>query len=230
METRARGERVSMSQNKYKYALFDLDGTLTDPGEGITKSVQYALAKFGICVENRRELFCFIGPPLHESFEVYYGFSRPDAMKAVDYYREYYAAKGIFENLVYDGIEKTLSDLKSSGVRICLATSKPEYYAKQILEHFELDGYFTAVAGSEMDGTRTKKAEVVERALMLLGNPCVSDCVMIGDREHDVLGGAAHGLDTIGVLFGYGNREELERAGATYIAAIPDEITNVIVR
>lgn len=214
--------------SKYQYALFDLDGTLTDPGEGITRSVQYALDKFGIRVENRRELFCFIGPPLHESFEVYYGFSRPDAMRAVDCYREYYAVKGIFENLVYDGIEKMLQQLQAAGVKICLATSKPEVYAKQILEHFGLDGYFTAVAGSEMDGTRTKKAEVVERALMLLGNPDLDDCIMIGDREHDVLGGQAHGLDTVGVLFGYGSREELERAGATYIAATPADIVKII--
>ena len=215
--------------SKYQYALFDLDGTLTDPGEGITRSVQYALARFGINVENRRELFCFIGPPLHESFEVYYGFSRPDAMKAVDAYREYYAVKGIFENLVYDGIREMLAELQKNGVKICLATSKPELYARQILEHFALDSYFTAVAGSEMDGTRTKKAEVVERALMLLGNPSVADCVMIGDREHDVLGGSAHGLDTVGVLFGYGNREELERAGATYIAATPAEIVKILI-
>lgn len=215
--------------SRYKYALFDLDGTLTDPGEGITRSVQYALAKFGIIVEDRTQLFCFIGPPLHESFEVYYGFSRPDAMKAVDCYREYYGVKGIFENLVYDGIAQTLSALQAAGVKICLATSKPEGYAKQILEHFDLMGYFTAVAGSNMDGTRTKKAEVVERALSLLGDPDVSECVMIGDREHDVLGGAAHGLDTVGVLFGYGNREELERAGATYIAATPADIAGFII-
>ncbi len=214
--------------SKYQYALFDLDGTLTDPGEGITRSVQYALDKFGITVEDRKQLFCFIGPPLHESFEVYYGFSRPDAMKAVDCYREYYAVKGIFENLVYDGIEKMLQQLQAAGVKICLATSKPEVYAKQILEHFGLDGYFTAVAGSEMDGTRTKKAEVVERALMLLGDPDVSGCIMIGDREHDVLGGQAQGLDTVGVLFGYGSREELERAGATYIAATPADIVKII--
>lgn len=215
--------------NRYKYALFDLDGTLTDPGEGITKSVQYALAKFGICVENRQELYCFIGPPLHESFEVYYGFSHPDAMKAVDYYREYYAVKGIFENRVYDSIEKMLSDLQAVGVKLCLATSKPEFYAKQILEHFGLDGYFAAVAGSNMDGTRTKKAEVVERALMLLGNPDVSDCVMIGDREHDVLGGKAHGMDTVGVTFGYGSEDELCRVGATHIAHTPAEIVDVLV-
>ena len=214
---------------RYQYALFDLDGTLTDPGEGITRSVQYALEKFGIHVEDRTQLYCFIGPPLHESFEVYYGFSRPDAMKAVDYYREYYSVKGIFENLVYDGIREALEQLTANGVRVCLATSKPEYYAKQILQHFALDGYFTAVAGSEMDGTRTKKAEVVERALMLLGNPCAADCVMIGDREHDVQGGAAHGLDTVGVLFGYGSRQELERAGAVHIAPTPADIVKIII-
>ena len=214
--------------SRYKYALFDLDGTLTDPGEGITRSVQYALSKFGIDVQNRQELFCFIGPPLHESFEVYYGFSRLDAMKAVDCYREYYAVKGIFENLVYDGICEALAALRERGIVICLATSKPEFYAKQILEHFDLDGCFTAIAGSEMDGTRTKKAEVIERALMLLGNPDVKDCVMIGDREHDVLGGKAHGMDTVGVLFGYGSREELERAGATHIAAKPADIVGIL--
>ncbi len=208
----------------YKYALFDLDGTLTDPGEGITRSVQYALAKFGIVVENRRELYCFIGPPLHESFEVYYGFSREGAFRAVDAYREYYAVKGIFENEVYAGIRECLAALHASGVKISLATSKPEVYAKQILQHFALDGYFDAVAGSEMDGSRTKKAEVVERALMLLGNPDVRECVMIGDREHDVLGGAAHGMDTIGVTFGYGSEDELRLSGATHIAHTPEEI------
>lgn len=214
--------------NGYRYALFDLDGTLTDPGEGITKSVQYALAKFGIIVENRSELFCFIGPPLHESFEVYYGFSRADAMRAVDAYREYYAVKGIFENKVYEGIRECLATLQASGVRICLATSKPEFYAKQILEHFELSQYFTAVAGSNMDGSRTKKAEVVERALSLLGNPDVRGCVMIGDREHDALGGRAHGLDALGVTFGYGSEQELQAAGARYIANTPAEITGII--
>lgn len=214
----------------YQYALFDLDGTLTDPGEGITRSVQYALAKFGIDVRDRSELYCFIGPPLHESFEKYYGFSRDDAFRAVDAYREYFAVKGIFENEVYAGIPAALEALRRAGVRIALATSKPEIYAKQILEHFDLIGYFDAVAGSEMDGTRTKKAEVVERALMLLGNPDVRECAMIGDREHDVLGGAAHGMDTVGVTFGYGGQDELCRAGATHIAHTPGEIVEIFIK
>lgn len=214
----------------YKYALFDLDGTLTDPGEGITKSVQYALAKYGIDVADRTELFCFIGPPLHESFEVYYGFSREEALRAVDAYREYYAVKGIFENKVYEGIRECLAALQACGVKVCLATSKPEFYAKQILEHFDLAQYFTAVAGSNMDGSRTKKAEVVERALMLLENPDVRECVMIGDREHDVLGGAAHGMDTLGVTFGYGSEQELLHAGATFVAHTPAEIVKIVDR
>lgn len=214
--------------SSYQYALFDLDGTLTDPGEGITRSVQYALAKFGIVVENRRELYCFIGPPLHESFEKYYGFSAKDAFRCVDAYREYYAVKGIFENEVYAGIGDALAELKERGVRISLATSKPEGYAKQILEHFGLIGYFDAVAGSNMDGSRTKKAEVVERALMLLGNPDVRDCIMIGDREHDIIGGKAHGMDTLGVTFGYGSEDELIRAGATHVAHTPAEIVQFI--
>ena len=214
--------------SSYQYALFDLDGTLTDPGEGITRSVQYALAKFGIVVENRRELYCFIGPPLHESFEKYYGFSAKDAFRCVDAYREYYAVKGIFENEVYVGIGDALAELKERGVRISLATSKPEGYAKQILEHFGLIGYFDAVAGSNMDGSRTKKAEVVERALMLLSNPDVRDCIMIGDREHDIIGGKAHGMDTLGVTFGYGSEDELIRAGATHVAHTPAEIVQFI--
>ena len=214
--------------SRYQYALFDLDGTLTDPGEGITKSVQYALAKYDIRVSDRTELFCFIGPPLHESFEVYYGFSREEALRAVDAYREYYAVKGIFENKVYEGIREALAALQASGIKICLATSKPEFYAKQILEHFDLAQYFTAVAGSNMDGTRTKKAEVVERALMLLGDPDVKDCIMIGDREHDVLGGKAQGLDALGVTFGYGSEQELVAAGANYIAHSPNEIPGII--
>ena len=211
----------------YKYALFDLDGTLTDPGEGITRSVQYALAKFGITVENRRELYCFIGPPLHESFEKYYGFSAEDAFRCVDAYREYYAVKGIYENEVYAGIGEALAALKEGGVKISLATSKPEGYAKQILEHFELIGCFDAVAGSNMDGSRTKKAEVVARALELLGSPDVRDCVMIGDREHDIIGGKAHGMDTVGVTFGYGSEQELTAAGATHIVHTPAEIVKI---
>ena len=208
----------------YQTILFDLDGTLTDPGTGITNSVAYALKKYGITVEDRTELYKFIGPPLHESFEKFYGFSREEALRAVDYYREYYRDKGIYENIVYDGVEAMLEKLYEGGKKIILATSKPEIFAREILRYFNLEKYFCYAAGANLDGTRTDKAEVIEYALR---EGCVEDkstAVMIGDREHDIIGANKNGLDSIGVLFGYGSREELENADATYIVETVEEI------
>lgn len=205
----------------YKNILFDLDGTLTDPGIGITNSVAYALKKYNIQVGDRSELYKFIGPPLHESFEHYYGFLEEEAFKAVDYYREYYSDKGIFENRVYEGIPQLLKDLKDAGKTLVVATSKPEVFAKQILEHFGLDSYFDYVAGSNLDGSRTKKEEVIRYALdscNIFTKEQMAETIMIGDRKHDVLGAGKVSIDSIGVLFGYGDKEELEEAGATYIA------------
>lgn len=213
---------------EYQYILFDLDGTLTDPGIGITNSVMHALRKYGIEVADRTELYKFIGPPLIESFEKYYGFSHEEAVKSVDYYREYYRDKGIYENSVYDGIENLLAALYKEGKKIILATSKPELFAKQILRHFDLEKYFLFAAGSTMDETRTNKAEVIEYALSECGITDKSSVVMIGDREHDIIGANKNGIDSIGVLFGYGSREELEAAGATYIAETVGEIINYI--
>lgn len=213
---------------EYKIVLFDLDGTLTDPGEGITNSVAYALNKFGIEVEDKKQLYPFIGPPLHESFENYYGFSPEDAMKAVDCYREYYNVKGIFENYVYDGIKDVLKTLKKRGKCVCLATSKPEIYASQILEHFGLSQYFDYIAGANMDGTRTKKDEVIRYALSLCKAENPSDVIMVGDREFDIIGAKSCGIDSIGVLFGYGDRDELQNAGATYIAENVNDILSFI--
>ena len=187
----------------YDVVLFDLDGTLTDPAIGITNSVMHALKKYGITVDDRRELYKFIGPPLHESFEKFYGFSREEALQAVEYYREYYRDKGIYENIVYDGVEMLLKNLCNSGKKIILATSKPEIFAREILRYFNLEKYFYYAAGANLDGSRT---------------------VMIGDREHDIIGANKNGLDSIGVLFGFGNREELENAGATYIAETVEEL------
>jgi len=212
----------------YDVILFDLDGTLTDPGEGITNSVAHALRKFGVEVPERTELYKFIGPPLHESFMAYYGFDRDKAMLAVGYYREYYRDRGIWENRVYDGVEDLLRALKQAGKTLLVATSKPEGFSRQILEHFGLIRFFDFLAGANMDGTRTKKAEVIAHALSSCGLSPASNIVMVGDREHDVLGANALGLDSIGVLFGYGDRPELERAGATHIAATVAEIGNFI--
>ena len=214
--------------SKYDIILFDLDGTLTDPGMGITNSVMHALKKYGIEVENRETLYKFIGPPLIDSFEKYYGFSHEEAVKSVDYYREYYADKGIYENEVYNGIEAMLQKLSEEGKKIILATSKPEPFAREILRHFGLDKYFLFAAGSTMNETRTNKADVIEYALAECNITDKSSVVMVGDREHDIIGANKNGIDSIGVLFGYGSREELENAGATYIAESVEDIIKYV--
>ena len=207
----------------YKTILFDLDGTLTDPGLGITNSVAYALKKYGIEVENRQSLYSFIGPPLNDSFKKYYGFSDEKAMEAIWCYREYFADKGLYENEVYEGVEQLLGKIKESGRKIVLATSKPEQFAERILEHFDLIKYFDVVAGASMDEKRNKKGDVIKYA-MEKGGFTSDGAVMIGDREHDVFGAKENGVDTIGVLYGYGSRDELEKAGAMHIAQTVEDI------
>ncbi len=207
----------------YKTVLFDLDGTLTDPGLGITNSVAYALKKYGVEAEDRKKLYSFIGPPLNESFKRYYGFSDEKAMEAVWFYREYFADKGIFENEVYEGIRQLLQRIKASGRKIVLATSKPEEFALRILDYFELTEYFDVVAGASMDEKRNKKGDVIKYALEK-GRLSSDGAVMIGDREHDIFGARENGIDTIGVLYGYGSKDELEKAGAMCIAKTVDDI------
>jgi phosphoglycolate phosphatase len=211
----------------YDVILFDLDGTLTDPGEGITNSVAYALRKWGIEVEDRKELYTFIGPPLSASFAKYYGFSEEDSLKCVDYYREYFGDIGIFENEVYDGVHDLLTHLKEIGKTLVLATSKPEQYAKRILEHFDLAKYFDYVSGASMDESRNKKGDVIRYAIENFDID-VSKAVMIGDREHDILGAKENSLRSIGVLYGYGDRAEHEAAGADYIAETVEDILKYI--
>lgn len=212
----------------YDVVLFDLDGTLTDPAIGITNSVMHSLKKYGIEVADRAELYKFIGPPLHESYEKFYGFSHDEALRAVEHYREYYKVKGIYENLVYDGIEELLVKLNENGKKVILATSKPEIFAREILRYFGLDKYFYYAAGANLDGSRTDKAEVVSYALDAGNVSDKSTAVMVGDREHDIIGAKKNGIDSIGVLFGYGNRAELENAGATYIAKTVCDIGKLI--
>ena len=212
---------------KYNTILFDLDGTLTDPALGITNSVIHSLKKYEIENVSREELYKFIGPPLHESYQKFFGFSEEESFKAVDYYREYYKTKGIYENKVYDGAENLLKSLKESGKRIILATSKPEIFAKEILRHFKLEQYFTFIAGAKLDGSRTVKAEVISYALDSIGITDFTDVVMVGDREHDIIGAKTVGIDSVGVLFGYGNREELEKAGADYIVETVEELNSI---
>lgn len=213
---------------RYEYILFDLDGTVTDSALGITNSVMYALNKYGIAVNERSELNRFVGPPLHDSFKNFYGFSNEEANIAVEYYREYYVDKGIFENTVYNGIEELLQSLKENGRILILATSKPEIFAKQILEYFNLVKYFTYIAGSNLDGTRTKKDEVIKYAHESCNITDLTKSIMIGDREYDILGAKKVGIDSIGVLYGYGDSNELEKADADYIVNTVDEIGKIL--
>ena len=206
--------------------LFDLDGTLTESGIGITRSVAHSLRKFGIEERDQAKLDRFVGPPLIDSYMRYYGFSREQAVLAVEYYREYYAVTGIFENRVYDGVETMLKALRDAGKTCILATSKPEHFAVQILDHFGLARYFDCVAGATMDEKRTNKADVIAYALEKAGHS--GPTVMVGDRRHDIEGAKAHGLPAIGVLYGYGSREELETAGAAYIAETAEDILRFV--
>lgn len=209
----------------YKAILFDLDGTLTESGEGITKSVQYALGKLGKPEEDLEKLKVFIGPPLMEQFMKYADLDEETARKAVEYYRERYSEKGIFENRPYPGVEDMLKELKRKKYLLTVASSKPEYYVKQILDHFQLTGYFDEIVGSEMNGERTNKAEVIEETLSRLHMSDKRDqVIMIGDKEHDVFGARKAGLKCIAVSYGYGTEEELKNAAPFKTVASTDEI------
>ena len=214
----------------FQYCLFDLDGTLTDPREGITRSAQYALKKAGIEEPDHQKLAFFIGPPLRDTFMEVYGMTREQAEKAVADYRERFAPIGIFENQIFDGIEKLLCELKKQGTKLAVASSKPAVFVEQILEHFEIKQYFTVVVGSELDGTRDAKEEVVEEALRQLGileNPLEERkklCAMVGDRKFDIQGAKAYGLTGVGVRFGFAEEGELEAEGADYIADTVEEL------
>lgn len=208
----------------YQYVLFDLDGTLTNPASGITNSIIYALKKFDIEVTDRTTLYSFIGPPLIHSFQSEYGFSKEKAEQALAYYREYFSVKGIYENEVYDGIPQLLKFLKEQKKTIILATSKPEAFAKRILEHFHLAPYFDFIAGATMDETRSEKADIIAYAIEQCQITDSSMAVMVGDRKYDILGAKQFGMASIGVLFGFGSRAELEEAGASYLTETPQEI------
>lgn len=213
---------------KKKYVLFDLDGTLTDSQDGILNAIEYALKHYGIAVEDRSTLRPFLGPPLTDSMREHFGFGTEQALEAVRIFREYYNTTGLFENRVYPGIEAMLGDLQANGYRLFVATSKPEQIARRILEHFGLDGYFDYIGGATPDDSRVKKGDVIGYVLKEAGIENPVEAVMVGDRMHDVLGAKQNGMETIGVLFGYGDREELTRAGAEYLAATADEIGKLL--
>lgn len=238
----------------YQYILFDLDGTLTDPKIGITSCVQYALHKFGIEEPDLDKLEPFIGPPLLDSFREFYGFDDETGQQAVAYYRERFTDIGLFENEIYPGIAQMLERLQKSGRHLAVASSKPAVFVKRILEHFGILAYFDVVVGSELDGTRVKKEEVVEEALrqLLYGGNQVNDVstemltdkkeiddmcmesrhdiVMVGDRKYDIEGAKAYRIDSVGVAYGYAADGELEEAGADMIVETVEELEKVLMR
>ena len=211
---------------KYTHVLFDLDGTLTDPGEGITNSVMYALNKLGIEERDRTKLYKFIGPPLANSFKEFYGFSDEKAWQGVELYREYFGVKGLFENRVYDGMYDLLDTLKEEGVRLYVATSKPTHYTLQILEKFNLSQYFDLVSGCAMNEKNSDKSAIIQYAVDTCSIPC-DKAIMVGDRLYDIKGAKVNNIDSVGVLFGYGSKEELMGEGATYIAETPEDILKI---
>lgn len=214
---------------KYNFVLFDLDGTLVDTGKGITNSVMYSLRKFGIDVQDRTSLYKFVGPPLHKSYEEFYGFSPDKAMLAVEYYREYYRDKGIFEVDLYSGIVELLESLKNNGLNIAVATSKPKVFAVKVLKYVGIYDYFDTVIGAELDGSRTDKAEIISYALKQYNAYDKSKVIMIGDRKFDIIGANTNFMDSIGVTYGYGSKDELQKSGATYIANSPKEIEKILI-
>ena len=214
----------------YSTVFFDLDGTLVDSGEGVRNSVVYALKKFGIEVENKDSLSCFIGPPLVVSFKTFFGFDDENADRGVSYYREYYKDKGIFEGYVYDGIEETLKRLKAAGKRVMVATSKPEIFAKQVLEKFGIAKYFDFIAGATIDEkTRSNKIEIMQYAFDSSG-ASPEDTIMVGDRLFDIEGAKHFGMECIAVLYGYGSKEEFEQYGAEYIVGSAKDIADLILK
>lgn len=211
----------------YQTILFDLDGTLTDSGQGILNSVAYALEKMGIEEPDTANLNRFIGPPLYESFSRFYQLSPEDTQSAVDAFRVYFKEKGMFENQLYPGIIPLLEELRTAGKTLVIATSKPEIFAKQILEHFGIAHYFDVIAGASLDSSRISKADVIGYAINQL-EAFPNNAVMIGDREHDIEGARRHQLPAIGVLYGYGSKQEFEKAGATMMVETVQDLKRVL--
>lgn len=206
--------------------LFDLDGTLTDSAPGLLNCIRYALDEMGIEHPDDNTMRTFLGPPLWVTFRDHFGLDETGVVRAIELYRARYHDTGMFENTVYDGIPNTLDALREANIRMAIATSKPEYSATRILEHFDLAQYFEFIGADDLEGTRASKAKVIAHVLANTGlDPTTQNLTMVGDRRHDVEGAAAHGIDTIGVLWGYGDHEELTGAGARRIVSTPADLT-----
>ena len=209
---------------QYKNILFDLDGTLTDSGPGIRNAVRHALCRFGIEETDKAKLDRFIGPPLYDSFQRFYGIDPETAKSGETYFREYYRHKGIYENSLYDGIDECLCALKEQGLKLYIATSKPDFMAEIVVKHFDIEKYFDGIFGAKPDMSISSKKDVI--TLLRNAHPEISpeNSLMVGDREHDVLGAGAHGIKCIGVLWGYGSEKELCDSGVIATAKTPKEL------
>ncbi len=217
------------SEFDVEVVLFDLDGTLTDSGPGILKCIEYALEAQGIEFPDRATMRTYLGPPLAVTFREQFGMSDSQITQAIEKYRERYHDVGLFENSVYPGIPELLATLQESNIRLATATSKPEYSATRILQHFELDRYFEFIGAAALDGSRDSKSLVIKHTLEATGtHPDTHRMLMIGDRHHDIHGAKEHGINSIGVLWGYGDQDELEQAGAIDIVSDPQQLAQLI--
>ncbi|TYS19776.1 HAD family hydrolase [Rossellomorea vietnamensis] len=214
--------------DKYKIILFDLDGTISDPKVGITKSVQYSLKKMGIVEGDFDKLKCFIGPPLQVSFVEYYDFDEKDTQKAIHFYRQRFKEKGMFENKLYSNIPLLLKSLKEQKHTLVVATSKPTVFSEQILKYFNIDQYFDLIVGSNLDGTRTSKTDIIQYILDKYKGHQPDDFIMIGDRKHDIIGAKNMGIDSIGVTYGYGSLEEISQSDPTYIVQTVEQVKDLL--
>ncbi len=214
--------------NKYEYLLFDFDGTIADNSEGVCKSFAYALSKYGITVENLDDLIPVMGPPLKDSFMELYGFDEEKAEEAVQKYRERYAVKGLMEYHIYDGIDELFTKLRQSGYKLVLATCKPENFARKILDDASLTHHFHFIAGADMQGNISHKEDVLNYIVNSLNISDVSKCLMIGDRKFDLIGAKEFGMDALGVLYGFGDLNELSSYPSIGIAKTVGDISNML--
>lgn len=228
-EEKSKKKEVYDMKNK-THILFDLDGTLTDPKEGITKSFQYALSHFGIEEPDLDKLEVVIGPPLRDSFMEFYQFTKEQANEAVSKYRERFSTVGMFENVIYNGVEDMLIRLTQQGKMLAIASSKPTIFVEKILDHFNIKQYFHHIIGSNLDGTRSDKAEVVNAAIEGFGQVDQSNIVMVGDRKFDIIGAHERNIVAIGVAYGYGGVEELTLAGADYVVNSVRELEDLLLQ
>ena len=212
---------------KYNVIAFDLDGTLTNPERGLLSAFVYCFKKLGVPYDSKDSLKKYIGPPLYDEWQKDFGWSFEEASFAVEVFREYYNIYGWWDNEVYSGIEELLRELKARGKRLVVATSKPEVTAKKVLRHFGLDKYFDYIAGASMNGSEDLKWQILNRALSAVGAE-KSEAILVGDRKYDAEGAKICGIDSLGVLWGHGSREELEKADFTYIAESTEEVTKII--